>query len=261
MRFKLTIEVQGHEKNVLPLNYQYELSSWIYRVFNHGNPEFSAWLHDHGYTDHHKSFKLFTFSNLDVPHRHILGDRMEITSRTIGLTISMLPEEMVSHFISGIFRDQEFQLGDRISQVSLKISTIERLPDPMFPDSLQFRSISPVLVSFLYPGERYARYLKPGDADYQRLLFRNLKEKYRMIHGKEHPFREDEGQFHIMGEPKKKGIVIKAGTPHESKIIGYTYDFRVTAPADLIRLGYYTGFGEKNSLGFGCAEVMNGSLA
>ena len=41
----------------------------------------------------------------------------------------------------------------------------------------------------------------------------------------------------------------------ESKLIGYQFDFFLDAPAELIRIGYYTGFGEKNSVGFGCVGI------
>jgi CRISPR-associated endoribonuclease Cas6 len=37
---------------------------------------------------------------------------------------------------------------------------------------------------------------------------------------------------------------------------GYLCEFELQAPAELLRLGFQAGFGEKNSLGFGCAEVV-----
>ena len=46
-------------------------------------------------------------------------------------------------------------------------------------------------------------------------------------------------------------------TRQESKPRGYLYRFRIKAPKELIRMGYYAGFGEKNSLGFGCGEMVN----
>lgn len=47
MRFKLHLELLNSKENILPLNYQYELSAWVYKVLNHGNPEFSGWLHEY----------------------------------------------------------------------------------------------------------------------------------------------------------------------------------------------------------------------
>jgi len=120
---------------------------------------------------------------------------------------------------------------------------------------MSFTALSPLVISYKYPEDRYARYLKPDHPDYPVLFFRNLKEKYKTYFKKYFPFVENEGILEVMTPPKKKGILIKAGTPFESKLIGYEYHFRLTAPPELIRLGYNTGFGEKNCLGFGCGEV------
>jgi len=255
MRFELTISLINLRRNVLPLNYQYELSSWIYSVLHSGNPEFAAWLHDHGYTDNRKQFRMFTFSNLDIPQRRIQGDRLEIMSREISMVVSMLPDEMIRHFITGLFQDQSFTLGDRLTQVPLKVISVEGIAGPLFSESMSFTSLSPLLISFKYPDDRYARYLAPDHPQYPALFFRNLKEKMQAYSGVDIPFDEKDGVLQILTEPRKKGILIKAGTPMESKIIGYQYDFRLTAPQELLRFGYYTGFGEKNSMGFGCVDL------
>jgi len=102
MRFRLTFELTDPKERILPLNYQYELSSWIYHALNSADPAFATWLHDKGYTDDRKQFKLFTFSNLVIPQRRIQADRLEIRSRDISMLISMLPDEMVSHFIRSV---------------------------------------------------------------------------------------------------------------------------------------------------------------
>jgi len=255
MRFRLTLELKNPKERILPLNYQYELSSWIYHVLNTGSPEFATWLHDEGYTDDKKQFRMFTFSNLIIPQRKIQADRLEVMSRDINMIVSMLPDKMIRHFITGLFQDQSFTLGDRLSRVPLKVISVEGLPEPLFSGCMEFTSLAPILISFLYPGERYARYLRPDAEGYPILFFRNLKEKYKTYCKKDFPFIEKEGILEVMTPPKKKGILIKAGTLFESKLIGYEYNFRLTAPPELIRLGYYTGFGEKNSLGFGCGEV------
>lgn len=48
MRFKLDIVVPIN--SIIPINYQYELSSWIYHVIN-CDKEFADWLHNKGFTD------------------------------------------------------------------------------------------------------------------------------------------------------------------------------------------------------------------
>ena len=257
MRFKLTFNLTNPKERILPLNYQYELSSWIYHVLNSGSPEFATWLHDHGYTDDRKQFRMFTFSNLAIAERKIQADRMEILSREISMIVSMIPDEMIRHFITGLFQDQLFTLGDRLTQVPLKVISVEGLHEPVFSGNMSFTALSPLLISFKFPDDRYARYLSPDHHDYPALFFRNLKEKFRAYSGADMPFDEKDGTLQILSAPRKKGILIKAGTSMESKIIGYQYDFRLTAQQELLRFGYYTGFGEKNSMGFGCGEVKS----
>lgn len=257
MQFKLTLELTNRKQNMLPLNYQYELSAWIYQVLHNGSPDFSRWLHDHGFLNDRKQFRLFTFSNLCIQDRKVIGDRLEIFSSEASLIISMLPEEITQKFITGIFRDQEFTLGDRISQVPFRVVAVEAIPEPEFRETMTFTALSPLLISFKLQEERYARYLSPSDPEYSILFFRNLKEKQIAFTGKTYDFDEKAGNLKLLSEPRKKGILIKAGTPMQSKLIGYQYEFRITAPAELIRLGYYTGFGEKNSMGFGCTEVKS----
>ena len=63
--------------------------------------------------------------------------------------------------------------------------------------------------------------------------------------------------FQSNGKARSKLITIKQGTPEETKVKGYLYEFTVEGPPELIRMGYYAGFGEKNSLGFGCVEIIS----
>ena len=255
MRFKLNLSMTDRKQNVLPVNYQYELSAWIYNVINQSDPEFAAWLHDKGFSDSNKQFRLFTFSNFNVRHREILGDRLIIKADPIELIISTLPEATIQHFVTGIFRDREFRLGDRISSVGFKINSIEALPPPVFTDEMSFRSLSPIFVSQKIEGRRQAKHLSPLDEGYTPLLINNLKEKLRVFTGIESTYDASEANLELQSPPKQKGIAIKTNTPQASKLIGYHYNFKIKADAELLRIGYYTGFGEKGSQGFGCCEV------
>lgn len=51
MRFNLCLSLLDRNRNVLPVNYQYELSAWIYKVINHSDPAFADWLHNKGYSN------------------------------------------------------------------------------------------------------------------------------------------------------------------------------------------------------------------
>ena len=273
MRFKLTLETNNSKENLLPLNYQYELSSWIYKTLNYGNEEFAEWLHKEGYTNDYKNFKLFTFSNLFVPRYEIKGDRMKINSREVSMQVSFYPIDSLEYFVTGLFNNQQFTIGDKKSKTAFTVQTVEKLPEPEFKDTMEFKTLSPVLISYKNTeNEKYAEYKHPEDDNYGELLLKNLVAKYNAFYEAEanpaSPAADRTGRvkpldpgnldytFQSLSKPKSRLITIKSGTKQESKLRGYLYKFSLSAPAELIRLGYYAGFGEKNSLGFGCGEIV-----
>ena len=57
---KFTLTLQALEKNaVLPINYQYPLSSWIYRVLEYGDPVLAQLLHQEGYVEGNRRYKFY----------------------------------------------------------------------------------------------------------------------------------------------------------------------------------------------------------
>jgi CRISPR-associated endoribonuclease Cas6 len=266
MRFRLNLAVDKHtnEDSILPINYQYELSSWIYRTINSSNSEFANWLHNIGYVNENRKFKLFTFSNLKPAKYKVLGDRLLIESENTELTLSFYLPETVEHFITGLFRNQSFRLGDKLSSVGFTVQQIEKLPEVEFTGNMSFRTISPMIVSKnTEPEKKYAQYLSPEDTNYGDLLANNLVNKYVALAEKGH-LHTNNGpaiadvpiNLSLVGTPRQKLIKIKAGNESETFLKGFLFSFQLSAPVELMRIGYYGGFGEKNSLGFGCCEVI-----
>ncbi|HQG36370.1 MAG TPA: CRISPR-associated endoribonuclease Cas6 [Bacteroidales bacterium] len=262
MRFSLKLEVENGNV-ALPLNYQYELSSWIFHTIHNSDNDFARWLHETGYCNRNRKFKLFTFSRLKPEKYRISGDRMIIDSRNTELIVSFYVSEAVEHFIAGVFKNQHLKLGDRISSADFYVRQIEKLPDISFSSCMKFRAISPLIVSHNTGVEEYARYLSPEDDAYPELLYNNLISKYvatAEFHtedcNKGAVLSEQEFGFSLLGGIRQKLIRIKAGKSDETFLKGFEFEFKLTAPVELMRIGYYSGFGEKNSLGFGCVEVV-----
>lgn len=266
MRFRLTLTLDQSKPATLPVNYQYPLSAWMYRTIHEGNNEFADFLHKKGYEVGKKAFKFFTFSMLGFPEGgfRLSGDRLQMLSDSCTLEVSFLAPEAMQHFIGGLFGNQKCTIGDKKSRVSFKVTSVETSALPSFTRVMEFKTLSPVLVSMAEAGKHHAAYLAPDSPFYGKLLFDNLLAKYAaalqsgiiqpdgIVQQEEPDFR-----FTLLNEPRMKGLTIKQGTPFESKIIGYQYRFRVEAPLSLIRLGYLAGFGEKNSLGLGCCRVAD----
>lgn len=263
MRFKLTFEkIHSGQDAVIPINYQYELSSWIYKVIHKGNPEFANWLHDKGYCDGKKTFKFFTFSTITAYPYQIKGDRFIIKDSKAQLIISFYLEETAEPFIIGLFKEQVFGLGDKKSQADFRITGVERIADPELQTTMRFRLVTPLVLGVKESDQaRHVSYIEPNHADYKRQFFFNLVSKHKTLllnNAKVLPLNEEElnnCDLKLLNTPHSKLIKIKANTPQETQVRGYVFDFEITAPLALIEIGFGSGFGEKNSAGFGFGEI------
>lgn len=268
MRLSLQLAVDK-KLNLLPFNYQYPVSSWIYSRMAAADPEFSAWLHDRGYSLKKKNFKLFTFSDFRLLKYKVRNDRLSILSPAAQIRLSFCVDQAAEKFIIGLFQDQSFEIGDRKSRARFYVQTVESLPDPDFSRQCRFKCLSPLCVAKPVDrnGRLTAHYLAPGDPDYPKYFFDHLFRKYLAarpyLQGRNNmpdTPRQGEQKLEILSTPRSRLVTVKAGTAQETRLRGYSCHFKIIAPPELIRLGYQAGFGEKNSLGFGCAEVMDGEL-
>jgi CRISPR-associated endoribonuclease Cas6 len=264
MQFQIRLAC-ADERPVLPLNYQYELSAWIYRIIQHADADFAAFLHQRGYqTPLHKSFKLFCFSQLDVPKRRIEGDRLHIECREVSFMIGFYVDRAAEEFIRGLFQQQRLRLGDRLSQANFTVQTVEmrplRLPaDPNAPVRVRLRS--PLVVARKRSDGQPDEYLHPTDPDFGRLLYTNLIDKYVAATGRPAPVWWDATRFGyraLSAEPKSQLITIKSGTTAQTKVRGWRFEFELEAPRELIETGALAGFGRMNAEGFGFGEVSAG---
>lgn len=251
MKLKLTLTILGNHFT-LPINYQYYVASWIYKTIHNSNPEFSKWLHEQGYSYEKRKFKLFTFSPIKFEKYNITNDRIISLTPNCSITLSFLLPEALKHFVSGCFKSQHFGLGDKISQVDFEVKAIEIESPVELGNVVRFRTQSPICIS--EPVERngklISQYLSPDDAGYEKRFFDNLNEKYQSANeGLANP--TGNCKLTVLSTPKSKLVSVKQGTHAESKVRGYNFDFEIEAPKELIEVGYYAGFGEKNSMGMG----------
>ncbi len=239
------------------MNYQYELSSFIYRTINRGNSDLAQWLHERGFIKDNKTFKLFTFSGLTIPKYKVYDDRLIILSDEISFVLSFFPVELTESFVFGIFRDKGFSIGDKKSKARFTIKGIERLIDPSSFNSMELETLSPIVITTKNQSNvKHPVYLSPEDEGYKDKFRENLMNKfiaYNSYYQKEVSLDNiKDFDLQVLSKPKSKLVTIKVGTPAEVKVRGFQFRLRVSGPPDLIKTGYYAGFGEKNSMGFGC---------
>ena len=257
MRFKLYIEaISFLYGNKLPINYQYELSAWIYKVIARGDESYARWLHENGFSHKHKNMKMFTFSNLFIPQTKREEDRLCILSDLVSLNLSFLPEKSTEEFIKGIFSEQEFSLGDQKSKVAFRVRQVELITSPDFSSTMEFHTLSPVVIS-LKEADGSIKYLSPDHPSYGQLLINNLTEKYQLFY--EAPFTGNKTfYFELLTPARSRLVTIKANTREQTKVRGFNYSFLLKADQELLKVAYESGLGEKGSLGFGMIESKFG---
>lgn len=259
MQFKISLRCQDPHP-VLPVNYQYELSAWIYRVIRNADAEYAEFLHRKGYRTGRKSFKLFCFSQLQVAKYRVEGDRLHLLNPIVAFHISFYLDRIAEEFVRGLFQDQGFRLGDRVSQAAFTVETVELLPVrwPDGPGAVTVRGLSPVVIARKRPTGGPDEYLMPEDPDFGRLLFLNLLEKYRAATGVEPPAWWEPARFVFRPTgraPRSKLIAIKSGTAAETRVKGWMLDFELDAPREVVELGLLAGFGRMNGEGFGYGKL------
>ena len=256
MRYKITLKLVDPNRNILPVNYQFELGSWLYHLLNNPEGALLAALKATGKANDSTPFRSFVFSHLLVPDRKIEGDRLFIQGEHVSLIFSTLPDSKLAPAVLATFQDAAFLLGDRNSQVPFQVTKIEMLQEPVFTDKMSFKTLSPIHLSMKVKGRRNEVFLSPEDEQFSEIFYENLYAKFKIVHGFDYQSDRTSGKFKLRSDVTQKGIVMHAGNRAQSKLIGFQLRFRLQADPELLKVGYFLGFGEKNHLGFGCCEHL-----
>lgn len=256
MRVKLILSNEQGKAQFVPFNYQYKLSSWIYKILANADHEYSRWLHNNGYNQSGKPFKLFTFSALKFPNGgyKTSGEGFWISARDISLQVSFYTDKAIETFIQGLFANRDFILTGKQETAHFQVKTVQVVPAPEFSATMQYKCLSPILISKPQLSGN-SEYLAPDNPEYQHYFISNLTNKLSI----EQPdFQAEMHQIslRILGKFKKKGTTIKQNRTEQTKVIPYTYSFELHAPVEIQKIMYYAGAGVLNSQGLGCVDVL-----
>ena len=269
MRFKLYLRPL-RDRQPLLFNYQYPLQSWLYGLLGRADETYADFLHQTGYAiaDRNKTFKHFTFSALQIPRTEKVkpGDTaLVLRSELITLVVSFYVDQAAEHFIVGLFQDQRLSLFNHQHQADFVVERVETLPDRIEGSgtaTLLLHTLSPIVVSEKENG--LDQYLSPTDEPFARLLALNLVDKYRSIFPAKLPemdayLAERLVKFQLVSDPsriKARKMKVKENKDAETKVVGYhNFQFELTAPIELLEVGYFGGLGRYNAMGCGCVEV------
>lgn len=265
MRLKITLRPYSHKFSI-PVNYNYPLSSAIYRVFSQGSAEFSEWLHDRGYvTPEGRPMKLFTFSRLFIDRARLKGGTLTGEDNVTLYFASPVEDALIETFVNGLLNMRNIYIGNHSVGTEFTVSEVSVLPRPEFGSSAYFKMLSPVTVSTVKDigGVRKIYYYRPGDEGVESALSNNLHKKFSLIHNKEYEgslkLTLDREYIRRAGGSRKlsKLITLKEGQPDEIKVKGFVSPFTIEASPAMLRTAYDSGLGERTSQGFGFFEKWN----
>jgi CRISPR-associated endoribonuclease Cas6 len=270
MRVKFTL-IPVEQRKTLPINYNYFLTSLIYKIIKSSSKDYSSFLHNEGYRlpESKKGFKLFTYSMLMGKKAKIKGAAISFGNGNIHWHISSPVDTFIQHLITGVFAEgQEIRVGEESKESCFLIKQIETLPEPQYNDKMRFTCLSPITVSKNIKDSNgsnslnslnssngfVCHYIRPWEGGFSEAIKNNLIKKYKLLTGNE----IDDAKISIKVDEeymnKRNGKITKNINFKGTNIIGFMAPFEVNGNPELIQVGYETGFGEKGSMGFGMVK-------
>lgn len=227
----------------VPIHYNYLIQSAIYAALPE---ETAARLHDGGFNNSGRNFKMFTFSRL-LGRFNLDRDAGTIAfPETATLVVTSPDVKFFLALVNNLLSRNRLRLGQSIFRVE-EVRFDEQFADG---DVLAVRTLSPVVAysTLLRPeGGRYTCYYQPGEREFDKLISANLAKKYQAFHNLQAP--EGEVRVRPLNRPRLhvttyKGTVVK----------GYTCPLQLSGPKELLQTALDAGLGGKGSMGYGCVE-------
>jgi len=268
MRFRLSLVIIS-KNNIIPVNYQYQLTAWINKLLQTSNHPLKRFLFAEGCAKQEHRRKLFTFSNLDFyPFKTYHPEQLiEITGRRATLELGFLMDEVAEGYILDLFDRQRFAIGNGNNRVVFEVRHIASLTPPQFTETMRYACQSPIILSRKTEGLGYPQYMNPIGKGYDQYFKNSLLSKVSALQLQ--PVHEEEVvteeidmpiYFQLCSPVRSKIVKLWENTAWETKVRGFSFKFELTAPTEVHELAYHGGFGEKNALGFGCCRILGNSF-
>lgn len=234
MRVKVSLCGRG----LIPFDYNLALAGAVYGPIKRVNTDLAYTIHSS--TD----YKFFTFSQLQVPKRSISKKGIYVNGGAYFLVSSPI-SDIIMYLVEGLLEKPIVKIG----KVVFDVESMEMLKNPQFGGQAIFSTVSPIIVRTVKEenGRLKVIDLYPTEVKFYENLKKNIINKYEKLYCE----KRDDISFSKPFSTKFKRIRIKNTFHCASLMI-----FEAQGDSELLRLGYETGFGEKNSMGFGMVKVI-----
>jgi CRISPR-associated endoribonuclease Cas6 len=262
MRIQFSLTCQ--KGTIIPINYQYEVSSWVFETLSKAGGDLCTWVEEKGFDLRKKNYKFFTFSPLAIFPYEMDQQRQEfrLLGNQVKISISLYLEPMFEHQVVGLFRQTPLRLGKlNGAQGQFEVKHWQILPRPNFREMMQFRCISPISVTSVDEVKGNNPYLMPDSEDYDMCFFNHAIRRfkasvqYRSLSEKKMLDPSYPLHFKLQSQPKSRLIHLRSHVDGPLQLRGFAYDFELAMTPLLYEFCYYAGFGENAHLGFGFADL------
>lgn len=257
MRLKIHLETLK-PSYFLPINYMYPLSAAVYKIFSAGSEEVGKWLHQDGFRDDSgKPHKLFNFSHIEFEKYFIKSDSILGYGDCYFIVSSPIETELIETFVNGVLRVHNIFIGNHKYSNLFRIKQVEILKTVQFKSNTYYRTLTPITISTMLEidGKIKIHYYRPDESGFIPAIINNVKKKYHLLNKKYNNVDFDIKVSNI-DSVKSKLITIKEGSLEQTKVKAFNLKMNIITEPEIHKLLYYSGIGEKTSMGFGMLDIV-----
>ena len=235
------------DKLTLPLSYHHILQGFIYNILS-AEPGYATFLHDHGYTDGNRPFKLFVYSLLEGTKKVSPPNITFTENITFELRSPM--DDFCDIFYLALMHRERFHLGGQEIFLTGCVSTKRTVTR----DEIKVRTLSPLCMNRTASEDDRKKtiYLSPFDAGFSDAINNNFFRKYAAAYGCAPLGNVDIAPVNVTDRDK---YVTKFDD--RIYITGWQGIYKLTGDPGALTFLYDCGVGSKNSQGFGMIEFCN----
>lgn len=247
----ITITIGSHESNILKLPQQYLhlFQSLIYKLLPSPYAEF---LHDRGYVVDGRSMKLFAMSWPISCKLPLINEKQISFFLPLKIVVSTPVDSTMNGIASGALSNECFHIGNNV----VICEKIEACAMSAEGDSVTVKTLSPITCySTMYrpDGRKYTVYFSPYDKDFSESVHNNLLRKFKALYP-ESTLPEGKVQICPVGRPAEH--IARFSDQNSFPIKGWSGNFALNGPKELLQTALDCGIGAKNSGGWGCVEIF-----
>jgi CRISPR-associated endoribonuclease Cas6 len=231
---------------ILPIHYNQVIQGFLYS--NLSDKDFRYFLHEQGFKNGKRSFKLFTFSRLHGKFTYDNKNKTITFHDEISLTISSLVDDFIRDLLHTLLFTEKLEINHQ----RVILSSVETENKKADSERILVKAVSPIVTysTVTLDGNRRTIYHSPMDPIFNEHIKNNLMKKTQIIDktisnqnfeiklAKNHKLKENYSYF--------KNIFIK----------GWSGYFELKGNPRLLNIGLGCGLGSKNSQGFGCIKYI-----